>query len=109
MFGHAFDRRHYALGVGAHQRHRVFEVAMRMHIDRHRALTVDHHRGPLGAKLGMLVRGLRVRGVEQAAGAEHQAGGARTFEELSAFWSWLGHGGLLEWLRSDLLIAPGGH
>ena len=73
MLGRTFDRWLYGFGVGPHQRDRIVEKTMRMHIDGLGAAAVDHHRLALGPEPGMLVRQLRMRRIDQAAGAERQA------------------------------------
>jgi hypothetical protein len=57
---------------------------MRVHVDRRDPLAVDDHGLAPGAEVGVFVRTLRIRGVEQAAAAKDQAGRGSTFDEVPA-------------------------
>jgi len=80
----ALDRRFNGLRVRAHQRDGIAEEAMGVHVNGRDPLAVDDDGLAPGAEIGVFVRTLRIRRIEQAAGAKDQARRGSPLDELPA-------------------------
>src|SRR5450755_3086253 len=84
MLWTTLDQGHNVFRVRSHQCDSILEKTMRMNVDGFHALAIDDHGLALRSEIRVLVRDLRVRGIDQAARAKGQPGSSRTLDEISA-------------------------